>query len=307
MDSLAGMQLLLLITEEGSFAGAARRLHQTPSAVSRKLSDFEQELGVRLFRRTTRKLSLTESGELLYREAKTIVANVERVKTELTLLGSTPSGALRVTASAAFGRLQIAPLMQEFYQRYPQIEVGLSLSDRYQDVVGEGFDIAIRQWKPADTNLRASHLADIALVMCASPQYLQQHGHPKTVAELNQHNCLTFRHQAGVNRWQFYSQANAIETVEVSGSFYSDDIGALLAAALSGQGIIRSTNWLVNEYLNSGQLQRVLPDTPTHPQHKGIYALYSEQRLLSPKARVFIDFLKEKFASAPWNTMVNIE
>lgn len=307
MDSIAGMQLLIRIVEEGSFAGASRRLNLTPSAISRKLSDLERELGVRLFRRTTRKLSLTESGERLYSEARTIVADVERIKTELTILGNTPSGALRVTAPAAFGRLLIAPLLKEFFKRHPKIEIGLSLSDLYLDVVGEGFDIAIRQWQPTDSNLRASHLADIELVMCASPEYLQQHGYPQTVSELKQHNCLTFRSQAGTNRWQFYSQPDAIETIEAKGNFYCDDIGALVTAALSGQGIIRSANWLVDKYLRNGQLVRVLPAIPTHPQQKGVYALFSEQRLLSPKARVFIDFLKEKFLLESWNKMSNIE
>jgi len=301
MDSIAGMQLLIRIVAAGSFAGAARRLNLTPSAVSRKLADLEQELGVRLFRRTTRKLSLTESGDLLFREAKLIVANVERVKLELNLLGNTPSGALRVTAPATFGRLHIAPLLKEFFELYPKINVGLSLSDLYEDVVGEGFDIAIRQWQPTDTNLRASHLADIELVMCASPAYLHTYGHPQTVNDLEHHNCLTFRSQPGSNRWQFRHQAGDIESIEVNGNFYCDDIGALLTAALSDQGIIRTTVWLVDTYLKNGKLQRILQDNPAYPQQKGVYALYSEQRLLSPKVRVFIDFLKEKFRSQSWN------
>jgi len=306
MDSIAGMQLFIHIVEQGSLAGAARKIDLTPSAVSRKLSDLEQELGVILFRRSTRKLSLTESGELLYRKAKPIVADVERVKSELSRLSNTPSGALRVTAPAAFGRLVIAPRLKVFFKHYPEIEIGLSLSDQFQDVVGEGYDIAIRQWQPTDTNLRASHLADIELVMCASPDYLQQHGTPQKVADLKQHNCLTFRSQAGVNHWQFFNQSNAIETVDVRGNFYSDDIGTLLSCALNGQGIIRSANWLVDEYLRSGRLVAVLADIPTHPKYKGIYALFSEHRLLSPKARVFIDFLKQSILQESWNQLGNV-
>lgn len=307
MDSIAGMQLLIIIVEEGSFAGAARRLSLTPSAVSRKLADFEQELGVSLFRRTTRKLSLTESGELLFNKARGIVAEVEQVKSELTRLGNTPSGSLRVTAPSAFGRLIIAPMLTEFFERYPNIEIGLSLNDLYHDVVGEGFDLAIRQWEPTDSNLRASHLADIDIIMCASPAYLQKYGYAKTIQELSTHNCLTYRSQTGANRWQFYDRQGAIESINAQGNFYSDDIGALLSAALSGQGVIRSANWLVEEHLQSGQLCKVLAEIPTYPKRKGIYALYSEQRLLPPKARVFIDFLKEKFLLERWNKVSHIE
>jgi len=307
MDSIAGMRLLTRIVEEGSFAGAARYFNLTPSAVSRQLSDFEQDLGVRLFQRTTRKITLTEPGELLYARASRIVAEVEQVRSELTLLGNTPSGALRVTAPAAFGRRHIAPLLPAFFDRYPKIKLGLSLSDVFQDVIGDGYDIAVRQWEPADTSLRASHLADIELVMCASPDYLQRHGHPNTISDLEQHNCLTFRSQAGANRWQFYSQPDVIETVEATGNFYSDDIDALLSAALSGLGIIRSANWLVDEYLRDGRLLRVLPVYPTHPQQKGVYALFSEPRLLSPKSRVFIDFLKEKYRDMSWNKLTTSE
>ncbi len=307
MDSIAGMRLLTRIVEEGSFAGAARYFNLTPSAVSRQLSDFEHDLCVRLFQRTTRKMTLTEPGELLYAKASQIVAEVEQVRTELTLLGNTPSGALRVTAPAAFGRRHIAPLLPAFFDKYSKIEVGLSLNDVFQDVIGEGYDIAIRQWEPADTSLRASHLADIELIMCASPDYLQQHGQPQTIGELKQHNCLTFRSQAGANRWQFYNKPDVIEAIEARGNFYSNDIDALLSAALSGLGVIRSANWLVDEYLRDGSLVRVLSAYPTHPQQKGIYALYSGPRLLSPKSRVFIDFLKEKYRAMSWNQIVRTE
>lgn len=307
MDSIAGMRLLIRIVEEGSFAAASRYYNLTPSAVSRQLSDFEHDLGVRLFQRTTRKMRLTEPGELLYAKASEIVAQVEQVRAELTLLGNTPSGALRVTAPAAFGRRYIAPLLPAFFDKYPKIDVGLSLNDVFQDVIGEGYDIAIRQWQPIDTSLRASHLADIELVMCASPGYLQRYGHPQIISELKQHNCLTFRSQAGANRWQFYSKPDVIDTIEASGNFYSNDIDALLSAALSGLGIIRSANWLVDEYLRDGRLQRVLSIYPTHPQQKGIYALFSGLRLLSPKSRVFIDFLKEKYRAMNWNQIVRTQ
>lgn len=301
LESVGGMRLFTRIVEEGSFAGAARHFKLTPAAVSKRLSEFEESLGVRLFRRTTRKLNLTEAGEILYKKAVDIVSDVEQIKAELSVLSAGPNGQLNVTAPPAFGWRYVAPLMTQFMQEFPNVSVNLTLGDHQLDVVGQGYDVAIRKNRLQDSNLHAESLANAPSVVCVSPSYLRTHGEPRVITDLSKHNCLVHRSKPGRELWQFEIPGDEIESVEVGGNFCSNDVDALVAAAEAGLGVLCAPTWLVEDSFKHSRLVRILPACSAYSVDKSIYAMCSNQKIRSETVRVFVDFLKRNYERASWN------
>ncbi len=299
MDSVAGMRILVRVVESGSFSAAARRLGVAPSSVSRQINELEEDLGARLFARTTRKLNLTEAGQLYYERASNILIDVDEAKLALSQLGS-PSGILRVTAPSGMGRELVASAVPAFLDQYPAIKMVLSMTDQILDIVDAGIDVAIRVGRLQDSSFKARKIGESKRVVCASPEYLKKAGIPRTPADLEQHNCITWRDHPGHNTWAFRGP-DGVSKVRVSGNFFAKSADALVAASVAGLGLSLLPDWNMGIELRQQQLCAVLTDYEASPAASPIYAVHAHQRHVPPKIRVFIDFLVETFAQTRYS------
>lgn len=299
MEGLTRMAIFARVVEAKSFSGAARRLEITKSTVSKHVAVLEAQLGVRLLNRNTRTLSPTEAGRVYYERCKRIMEEVEQADLEVSQLGATPHGMLRVNAPLSFGSLHIVPAIRAFLAEYPETRVDLQLDDRILDFVGGGFDVAIRIARLPDSPVVARRLAPNRLVVCGAPDYFARQGFPKTPSELQRHNCLCYTYLSTNDRWHFQGPRGA-ESVQVSGSFRSNTGDALRDAALAGVGLVHLPTFIVWRELRSRALEPVMTDY-TAPD-AFIHALYPQprRRQIPPKVRVFIDFLAARFGSPPY-------
>ncbi len=293
MSNMSTMQLFVRVVEEGSFSAAARFLGLTPSAVSRQISYLEKELGGRLFQRTTRKQSLTEAGEIYFQHAQRLVEDLEAAKLAVKQLTDKPAGSLRVTAEADFALAFIEPLLPEFLQRYPEIQVSLQMSAGFQDLINTNLDLAIRIGHLEDSSLAARKLANSQSVVCASPTYLAKHGIPACPNDLMQHSCLSFRTNPGKNYWRFETTKGFIE-VPITGRLNANGLLFLRKAALSHLGIIMIPTWMVRDELKQQSLISILDSFSVTPSSTPINAIFSNKRQLAPKVRAFVDFIAER-------------
>jgi len=296
MDSIAGMRILVRVVDSGSFSAAARQLGVAPSSVSRRINELEEDLGARLFARTTRKLSLTEAGQLYYDRARSIIDEVNEAKLALSQLGS-PSGILRVTVPSGIGRELVVSAVPAFLERYPAIKIVLSMTDRMVDIVDAGIDVAIRVGRQRDSSFKARKIGESKRVVCASPEYLKKVGTPKTPGDLESHNCITWRDHPGHNVWTFHGP-DGVSNVRTSGSFFAKNADAIVAATVAGLGLSLLPDWNMGIELRQKQLRPVLTDYQASPAVSPVYAVHAHQRHVPPKIRVFIDFLIEAFAKA---------
>lgn len=295
MDERSDMAVFVTVVGEASFAGAAKALGMTPSGVSRRIGRIEDRLGVRLLNRTTRRLSLTEPGEIYYRRSAQIVADIEEAERETAQQHATPRGRLRVTASNAFGHQEVVSVMPEFLRRYPEVSVELRLTDAVVDLVAEGIDIAIRSGSLEDSSIISRRLASTRRVVCAAPAYLEAHGVPRRPEDLLTHNCLVRHNQRQFfNDWTFEGP-DGERTVRVDGNLTSNSMEALYSATLAGVGILRVSVFVVDEAICDGRLLPLLEDYE-RIDDTPIYAVYPSNRHLSPKTRAFIDFLTASLA-----------
>jgi len=303
MDMLSGIRMFIDVARLGSFSATARHLGIAPSSVTRQLDGLERGLGVRLFNRTTRNLALTQAGRVYHDHATRIVAQVDEANRAVGELEAAPRGVLRVTAPLSFGRLHIAPALSEFLDRFPELQVDLSLTDQFADLVANGIDVAIRIANLKDSSLVARKLMPMRRVVCASPRYLDRRGKPEKPQDLAWHNCLLFkfsslneRWEPSANVWKFDGPDGA-EQVQVNGSVLSDDADALVAAAVEGMGLVLMPNWLVTKEIGLETLMPILKDYEPRSSDvdRAIYAVYPHGRYVSPKLRVFIDFISQRF------------
>lgn len=283
------MGLFQLVAGKGSLSAAARELGISTSAVSKRLARLEQRLGVRLLHRTTRRLSLTDEGEMYLRGASRILADIDDLERRVGSRRVTPQGLIRVNATFGFGRRHVAPALLEFARRYPEIQVQLDLSDRPLSLVEAGYDIGIRVGAPGDTALVARKLVANHRVVCGSPSYLRAHGTPRTPRDLARHDCLILRQDgADYALWRFTSGGRT-ETVRVHGSLASNDGEAVRDWAIAGHGLILRSWWDVAEAVARGKLVTVL-DAYRTPE-ANVYAVYPVPRNLPAKVRLLVDFL----------------
>lgn len=287
------MKLFVRVVEEGSFSAAARFFGCMPSSVSRQISSLEAELGVRLFLRTTRKQKLTEAGEVYFQHAQRITYDIEQARLAVQRLSENPSGVLKVTAEADFAVSFIAPLLPEFFNRYPDIQIRLHTHSNMIDVIDNAMDLAIRFGDLPDSQLIARKITSSRSLLCASPEYLISHGRPENPKELETHNCLSFRVGSEKNTWKFI-QEGATSTIPVSGQISANSLNFLRVSALSHQGIVLIPDWIIREDLNAGRLTRILEDYTLVPDRSPIHAVFAHNRHLAPKVRVFVDFLDEQ-------------
>ena len=285
------------VVDAGGFSAAARRLGTTQPSVSRRVAALEQSLGVVLFLRSTRRLTLTEAGQTFVDRIRVVLEDLDDAAQAVRQTQSTPSGLLRVSAPATLGQREIAPLLPAFHAQYPDIQVGLFLSDSYRDLIGEGYDVAIRFGAQRDSDLIARQISVSQSLICASPDYVKGHSVITQPDDLKNHNCLLFRQGPGRNEWEF-ARGPETATVSVAGSLFSDTADALLSAAIAGLGIVHLPDWAVRGALRQGTLIELLPNWTLMPKETPIYLVYPRHRNLVSKINAFADFLGTEFAKA---------
>ena len=296
-DSIQEMAVFARVVGAGSLSAAARELGLSPALVSRRLAGLEARLGVRLINRTTRSLHLTDDGATYYEACQRVLADIEEADSTVSAGRVEPRGALRVALPASFGHQHIAPLVPGFAERYPQVQLALSLSDRNVNLIEEGFDLAVRIAHLEDSSLTARKLAPNRRVVCASPEYLRRHGAPKTPEDLAQHNCLTTNDFTMT--WDYKDPNGKPGSARVTGQYACDNWEVLREWALAGLGIALKSTWDVHRLLAEGALVEVCPGYTFHSD-VAIYAVYPSRRFLPAKTRVFIDFLAESFGPDPY-------
>ena len=294
--SAGEMLAFVRVVERRSFSAAASILGLTPSAVSKLVGRLEDRLGVRLLHRTTRRLALTAEGDVYFARARQILVDAEELEAEVTRWRGSPRGRLRVNASIAFAVHQLATILPEFLARYPQLEIELSVTDRIIDLVEEHADVTIRNGRVADTELSAREIGQFERIICAAPSYLSRSGAPESPADLANHLCVLMRTTS--SRWPF-RLGSRIEYIEIAPRVITDNGEAALQLALGGAGIVRLSDMMVGGPISRGLLVPLLTDVHC-PEPLPVSALYLAGRHRLPKVRVFLDFLIERFASAPW-------
>lgn len=297
MDRLAAMTAFARVAETGSFSEAARRLRSSKSVVSRQIAALESELGVRLLHRSTRALTLTEAGRSYFDQLVRILADIDEANLSVSHLQAAPRGRLRVNAPMSFGIRHLAPAIPDFLARCPEVEIDLTLNDRFVDLVDEGFDMAVRIGQLIESSLVARRLAPLRRVVCASPAYLAARGIPTTPDDVAGHECLCYSNMSAGNEWKFVDRDGRPWPVEIKGRLRINNGDAIRVAALNGLGLACLPSFIVGEDLRAGTLVPVLTEA-TH-QEGAVFAVYPHARLLSPKVRVFIDFLAERFGPNP--------
>ncbi|WP_019142297.1 LysR substrate-binding domain-containing protein [Noviherbaspirillum massiliense] len=297
MDASSELAFFVLLAKKASFSETARELDVTPPAVSKRLMQLEQRLGVRLVNRTTRKMSLTDEGALYLAQATRILADIEAMEQMVSGGRDAPKGLLRVNATLGFGRTYIAPIVSTFSREYPDVEVQLQLTDRPLNLVEEAFDLGIRFGSLPDARLSARKIMSNRRFLCASPTYLKKAGVPQAPQDLAQHTCIIHRQNDDAYGVWRLTKGRKVESVKVHGTLSSNDGDVVLGWALDGRGIVIRSEWDLNKYLQSGRLQLVLEDYALPPAD--LYAVYPDRHNLSAKVRIFIDFLVEQL-KAQW-------
>lgn len=296
MDSASEMGLFALVVEANGFKAAGQRLGLSPSAVSKRISRLEDRLGARLLHRTTRRLALTEVGGVYFEHCRQILDEIAEAEREVADTMAVARGHLRVTVPLAFGPVRIAPLLPEFLERYPQVRVSVVALDRDVDLIGEGFDVAIRVARLRDSSLIARRLTSNRRVVCATAGYFAKHGTPRHPAGLDGHNCLVNTVYSPQGAWSF-KKGNRLHSVQVRGNLEFTSPQALREVALRGLGIGLLPAFLVDADLRSGRLLAVLTDYVS--EDADVFLIYPHSRHLSPKVRVFVDFLADRFRDDP--------
>jgi DNA-binding transcriptional LysR family regulator len=300
LDRLTGLEVFARVAGLGSLSAAGRAMGMSQTMVTKHLAALEGRLGVKLFHRTTRRLSITEAGRSYLEASERIIAEMEAADAAVAADRVEPRGLLRLNVPVVFGTRQIASLLPQFAQLYPQVTVELGLNDRHVDLAEEGWDMAIRIGALADSSLVARRLAPCRMATCAAPSYLKARGTPRIVAELAAHNCLGYTlAQSGPHRWSFGRHAEV--SVSVSGDLRANNGDALLAAAVAGQGIIYQPTFIVADDLRAGRLTALPLDQPTN-ESLAVHAVYLPDRQPPAKVRAFIDFIAARFApEPPWD------
>jgi DNA-binding transcriptional LysR family regulator len=292
MDLLSAMTTFVRAVDTGSLSAAARSLPSSLTSVSRQVAALEEHFGTRLLLRTTRQLALTDEGRVLYERAKAVLGEVKEIEAALSRDRHQPSGRIRVASPSLMGRLVIAPLLAEFLRRYPALSVDLLLVDRAVDMVEEDIHLSIRVGRLRDSQLVTRKLADLRMIVCASPAYLATRGVPQAPGDLAHHDCLVFSDAPGSAEWRFADGSKAGRKIRISGRLWMNSLDALATAAKEGAGIVRVPAWQAEADLAAGHLVRLLADY--EPAPAPLHLMFQPSRLASPKIRAFVDYLVER-------------
>ncbi|MET3234170.1 UNVERIFIED_ORG: DNA-binding transcriptional LysR family regulator [Burkholderia sp. 1263] len=299
MNRLREIESFVGVVESGGFAAAADAEGVSRAWMSRTVQDLERRLGARLLNRTTRKIALTAAGEAYYRSCREILLQLDSAERRAQNERDHACGDLRISAPVSFGIAHLAPLWAGLLERAPHVRLAITLSDALVDVVAEGFDLAIRIARPAESSLVHRRLASTPLFLCASPSYLSRHGTPHTPADLATHRSITYGHSSDKPDWRLIERATGLEHVARAPAVMSTNNGeTCVAAAEAGVGLVLQPGFLVMNSIERGLLVPVLDDFTPPPI--GIYAVYPSRHQLPAKTRVTIDYLAQQWSDAPW-------
>ncbi|MEH6625026.1 MAG: LysR family transcriptional regulator [Motiliproteus sp.] len=297
MDELKRIGVFTRVVEANSFSEAARQLGVAKSAVSKQVSLLEKEVGVRLLNRSTRKLSLTEAGQIYYQHCAEIVGRAEIALNELRQYQHQPTGTLRVASPISFGIAHLVPVVKELRSLYPLLKIDLLLEDRVINMVEEGVDLSIRVGWLEESSLVARKLGESRMVVVASPDYLARHGVPRKPEELSQHQWLSLSLLSAPLRWVFKNDKGE-QRVQMQSSLKTNSVDALMEMAKQGLGVTVLAKFVVCEAMQQGELVPLLEDYQLGPV--GVYAVYPHRGHVPPKIRVFLDFLEKRSQYASW-------
>ncbi|HGO5292637.1 LysR family transcriptional regulator [Photobacterium damselae subsp. damselae] len=293
MPQIDDLVLFTQVIEHGSFSKVAELNSITKSVVSKRISKLESELGVQLIYRTTRKLTITEAGEVLYHRAKSISQVAQSAFDAVTGYSEALSGTIKMSVPTISGELLLAESVSEFCKKHPGLTVNMSLDNHFVDLVAGNFDLVIRTGYLEDSSLIARHIFNSRWVLCASPEYLAQHGIPNTPKDLLRHNCLGYNHQAsGSFDWQFIRN-DEVYTLRVAGNFSSDNAAALKKVALAGNGIAYLPTCLVYDELHNDKLVEILSGHAG--KVVGIYAVYPYTKKPAKRIQALIEHIRESY------------
>ena len=299
MKGISGAVGFVRTVEAGSFAGAAKKLGITPVAVSKNVQRLEQRLSVRLLRRSTRKLSLTEEGRLYYERCVGPLRELESAESAITEKSRSPTGTVRVTSLSPFGRTYVLPLIPAFSRRYPGIELELRLDDAVSDMIAGGYDVGIRAGEARDGSMVMREVAPLNFVVCGAPSYFAERGIPLTVADLSKHNCLRLRGRGPATHsleWRLGPTGPA-DSPSIKGNFLAHDIATLVTAAVHGQGLVFAPLPLVLPLFRTGELRPVLPECVSQPAR--IFIHYLSRKHLPARVKAFVNFMLEHLRRNP--------
>ncbi|WP_174235743.1 LysR family transcriptional regulator [Pseudohoeflea suaedae] len=280
------MQVFAQVVATGSLSSAGRELGLSPAGVSKRLRRLEETLGTRLLQRTTRQISLTEAGQAYFERIGPLLAGIEDAEHFISRRSDAVRGTLKVSAPTSFGRMHIAPHINDFMRSHPELAINLQLSDTFVDIVGEGFDLSIRIGELTDSSLVGRKLAPVRRILCAAPSYLDQRGMPETLADLADHLCLPPHNH---DTWKLEGPEGPV-TYRPDGPLKTNSSEVIREAVIGGAGIALRSTWDVTAELDAGKLVQVLP-AYEGSRNVGIYALYASRQFLPAKIRAFIDFL----------------
>ena len=289
------LEIFARVVTAGNMSAAGREMGLSPAVVSKRISHLEERLGARLFQRTTRQLSLTESGQGFYDRVVNILAGIEEAEAYVTRRNTIPRGTLKVSAPTAFGRMHIAPYMAEFLEQYPDLRLDLELSDELVDIVGEGFDAAIRIGELEDSSLVARKLAPSRRFICAAPNYLSKIEQPRSLSDLAKYNCLT---AASQEVWRLEGPDGPV-SIRVNGNIRTNSSEVVRESVIAGLGIALRSTWDVGSELKSGRLKIIMPEYHESPR-VAVYAVYPCRQFIPAKLRVFIDYLSNLYGPDPY-------
>lgn len=295
VSNIADLEIFARVVICGSMSAAAREVGLQPAIISKRIKRLEERLGTRLFQRTTRQLALTEAGEGFYERVAAALAGLEEAEAFAAGRSGEVRGRLRISAPTSFGRMHIAPHLKSFFDLHPEVTVQLILSDEFHDIVAEGFDLAIRIAALHDSSLVARKLASVRRVLCATPDYIDKHGMPKSIADLENH-LLIPPHNNPV--WPLIGPGGEV-TIRPTGPLLTNSSEVVREAVLAGLGIALRSTWDVGAELRSGKLVRVL-DGWESSADVGLYAVYPSRQFLPAKVRAFIDFLADLYGPEPY-------
>lgn len=294
------MRTFVNVVERGSFRAAAEILDCTPSAVSKLIRRLEDRLNARLLHRSTRRLALTPEGETYYARTREILVAIDEAESDVSRSATQPRGRLRVSCGKGVAINALGPILPEFLDRYPDVSVELTVTDRVVDLIEENIDVAVRTGIVSDPSLILRRLSNIERGIFAAPSYLARRGTPRTYADLSAHNCIVWIGGPGLQRWPF-REGKALRQLKIAARIVTDDAEAALRLATAGGGLVRVSEVLAGPAVREGQL------VPVSIQHHAVdqvpmSVVYPQGRHHMAKIRVFVDFLVERLARAPWRS-----
>jgi DNA-binding transcriptional LysR family regulator len=289
MDLITSMSIFKRVVEAGSFSAVARETGLSQPTVSKHIAELENRLDTKLLNRSTRQLSLTEAGKEYYDRCSLILSDLEQLESSVGQCRSEPTGTLRINVPVTFGRMYLLPILWEFMNQYPDLKLDLVMDDGYIDLVKDGVDLAIRVGPLPDSSLIARKIGDSPRVTVVSPDYLAEHGEPKTLSDLKEHSCIVYTFLTTRNEWHFKGSEGE-EKLRVYGRFSASNPDAIRDAVIAGIGIAVTPLWLIHDALTQGKVKVILTDYSPTPLE--VHAVYPDRRFVPSRVGLFINYLK---------------